>query len=328
MRVKRIDLKVGYLCNNHCRHCAIGDNRRDLIEDGLPTELTLEQIKALIDDYSQKYDVVTLTGGEISIRKDCIDIIKYASSKFNAVEIQTNGRNWLNIKDLSQIFELRNLTFTIAIHADDPKIHDRVTCVPHSWEQTTRTIKVLSKTFPVIGKFVITNENKHTIVNTVHLCNQLGCQRMDFAFVHGVGDARLNLKSVTPMYSELKQSINEAIRIGRQYGMIITTESFPFCMIDSDNYQAISEIELVKIDGDCKPVLEQSYNWNTVRISQNKAHSSKCSQCIVQNNCEGCWKEYLTLYDDFVPLYPDKNPLPKMDSHRVIGILRVLDQCR
>lgn len=325
--LKRIDLKVGYLCNNHCIHCAIGDNRRDLIEDGICTELTTDQVKQLIDQYCNEYQLCTLTGGEITIRKDCVLLIEYAAQRFKLVEVQTNGRKLSSVEDLDRLIKYNNITFTIALHGSTSEVHDAITQVRHSFEQTINSIKAVVDRFQVIGKFVLTNYNKHQIIDTVRVCSELGCKRLNIAFVHGVGDGRVNYKTIAPTYSEVRQSVNQAIRLGRQLGVLVTTEAFPICMIDSDNYLSIDESRVIELDGDCKPVHEQFYNWNDVRINQNKAHGDTCSKCIAQNVCEGCWKEYFTCHkDDMIAIHPEKRPIPPdTNYHKLFGLLRVLD---
>lgn len=86
------DIKVGYLCNNRCLHCAIGDMKRDLEQDGVSTDLTTEQVFQLLEQQSKDADSCVLTGGEITLRKDCAQLINKAISLYKSVQIQTNGR--------------------------------------------------------------------------------------------------------------------------------------------------------------------------------------------------------------------------------------------
>ena len=64
-----IDLKVGFSCNNNCIHCVISDKTKE-------KDLSLEQIKELVNGYIEQYGEIqlTLTGGEVTIRKDFIQL--------------------------------------------------------------------------------------------------------------------------------------------------------------------------------------------------------------------------------------------------------------
>ena len=57
-----------FSCNNNCIHCVISDKFSE-------KDLTLQEIKKIIDNYIKKYGTIqlTLTGGEITIRKDFAD---------------------------------------------------------------------------------------------------------------------------------------------------------------------------------------------------------------------------------------------------------------
>ena len=63
------DLKVGFTCNNKCLHCVVEDKKDT-------KDLTLEEIKHIVDNNVAENDTVVLTGGEVSIRKDFYEIVK------------------------------------------------------------------------------------------------------------------------------------------------------------------------------------------------------------------------------------------------------------
>ena len=87
-----VDLKVGFTCNNNCIHCVISDKFSE-------RDLTLLEIQDLINGYIEQYGTIqlTLTGGEITIRKDFLDIMRFVQQKkyeglITFVDMQTNAR--------------------------------------------------------------------------------------------------------------------------------------------------------------------------------------------------------------------------------------------
>lgn len=94
------DIKVGYLCNNRCLHCAIGDMKRDLEQDGVSTDLTTEQVFQLLEQQSKDADGCVLTGGEITLRKDCAQLINKAISRTFCSASQLTGE--LSVDDIIQ----------------------------------------------------------------------------------------------------------------------------------------------------------------------------------------------------------------------------------
>ena len=71
-----VDLKVGFTCNNNCIHCVISDKFSE-------RELTLLEIQDIINGYIEQYGTIqlTLTGGEITIRKDFVEIMNFVQQK-------------------------------------------------------------------------------------------------------------------------------------------------------------------------------------------------------------------------------------------------------
>ena len=81
--MRSYDLKVGYSCNNRCKHCVIDDSKDKLIERKENIDLTTEECIFLINkavDLGTKY--IVLTGGEVSIRKDFPDLLR--KTKYNS----------------------------------------------------------------------------------------------------------------------------------------------------------------------------------------------------------------------------------------------------
>ena len=77
--VDAADIKVGYSCNNDCIHCVIAGKRRDIIRSSKKPDRTTEEVFEEIRQ-AKKNGVsrVVLTGGEITIRSDVFDIVRFA----------------------------------------------------------------------------------------------------------------------------------------------------------------------------------------------------------------------------------------------------------
>lgn len=74
-------------CNLKCAHCYAGSENKKY--EG---ELTTEQAKVMIDDLAQfGCPVLLFSGGEPTMRKDLLELMKYAKDKGMRVVISTNG---------------------------------------------------------------------------------------------------------------------------------------------------------------------------------------------------------------------------------------------
>ena len=333
-KTTKIDLKVGYLCNNDCVHCAINSARSELISKGIATELTTDQVKNLIDLYCKDYQTITLTGGELTVRKDFLDILQYASQRYKFVELQTNGRKLTEKNKLDTLANLNNVVYSIAIHGSTSEIHDAITQRKHSFDQTINSIKQLTK-LPnkphIAAKFVLTNFNKHDILQTVQFVKMLGCQQIDIAYAHGCTDDKQLLKQLLPSYDEVSGLVNQAIRYGKDNNIKVTVETFPLCTIDPENYDCVDEFLLSSISAFVHPVNEELYNWNEGRVHANKTKCNQCNNCCLRNNCEGPWSEYWPIHNGkgLQSILSDKPPLPIVLENRaakVAGVIKILNE--
>lgn len=87
--VKTLQLYLTNACNLRCPHCYMfaGSKSKE--------ELSTEEIFSVIDGYKgQGGEKVTLTGGEVTMRKDLEEIVAYASKAGLKVRILTNGTSW------------------------------------------------------------------------------------------------------------------------------------------------------------------------------------------------------------------------------------------
>ncbi|MFW6226265.1 MAG: radical SAM protein, partial [bacterium] len=64
--IKNFDIKIGYECNNNCRHCVVSDNYK--FGNVCDYQITAQEIIDKLKITKAKY--ITITGGEPTIRKD------------------------------------------------------------------------------------------------------------------------------------------------------------------------------------------------------------------------------------------------------------------
>ena len=65
------DLKVGYSCNNRCKHCVIEDSKDKLVSQNTTVDLSTDEcLKQIEFAFEKGAQYIVLTGGEVTIRKD------------------------------------------------------------------------------------------------------------------------------------------------------------------------------------------------------------------------------------------------------------------
>ena len=91
-----VSWNLTYRCNLACEHCYLDAGGKPLVEDEAfadRSELTTAQCFKVVDDIAAfaPEAVTILTGGEPLLRRDILEIIRYASSRGLWVVVGTNG---------------------------------------------------------------------------------------------------------------------------------------------------------------------------------------------------------------------------------------------
>lgn len=298
------DLKVGYSCNNRCKHCVIEDSRDKLLKQKFPIDLSTEDCFRQVDyavDQGAKY--IVLTGGEVTIRKDFTQLVDYCSRKGLNITIQTNGRQFNTPEVARAITTYSNVRCVVALHGACSDIHDGITQVAGSFNETCEGLWcVIQQGILTILKVVISKKNRNELTEIVKLAGKLGVRYICFAFPHGQGGARKRFDEMIPTYSELRPDLDSLIRVAKANRIQIEFEAIPFCIIPRD-MELVGELKYRFGNTLCTQVREEPFDWAEVRKSI-KSKAPQCKRCSMDSICEGVWSEYIDAYggDEFVPI--------------------------
>ena len=115
-------------CNERCLHCYRTIEERP--------ELSTDELKALLDDVARAGTLyLTFSGGEISLRKDLLELIEHARQLHFDVRLKSNAL--LITADIAaRLGALGVRQVDISIYGADPALHDWVTKVPGSLERS------------------------------------------------------------------------------------------------------------------------------------------------------------------------------------------------
>lgn len=136
-RLENVSFETTRQCNLRCKHCYANASMN--LED----ELTLEEIKALID---QLADIGVLsfifTGGEPLLHPHIFELIEYARKKPLSVFLFTNG-TLLTPEIVEKLKELQVLRVNISIDGSDEKTHDEFRGLKGAYKKTIQSVKML-----------------------------------------------------------------------------------------------------------------------------------------------------------------------------------------
>ena len=164
-----VQLDLTYRCNERCIHCYL-----DHHDHG---EMTTAEIKDLLDQMAEAgVFYLTISGGEILMRRDFFEILEYARERTFCIKLKTNGI-LIRKKEADRIKALGVESVQISIYSHIPEIHDAITKLPGSLEDSIEAIRRLrAHGIHVIMANVLMVQNAADYAGVKALAAELGAQ--------------------------------------------------------------------------------------------------------------------------------------------------------
>jgi len=302
-KYKRVDIKTGFVCNNNCIFCVQADNK-------CTGNRPFKEIKEDLIEAKKRCTGVVLTGGEVTIRKDFFNIVKFAKETgYEKIQIQTNGRMFSSLDFCKKTIEAGATEFSPALHGYCKNQHDSLTESPGSFNQTIKGIKNLKS----LGAYVLTNtvivkSNYSSLPKIAKLLIKLDINQFQFAFVHPMGNAWKNFGNIVPRITLVKPYLHRALQMGINSKKKAMAEGMPYCFMQGYE-QCISENTMPETEIRGKK-FQNTNSFDKQRKEEGKVKFSQCKKCKYDSVCEGPWKEYSKKYGtkEFIPI---KNELKR-----------------
>lgn len=173
-RLLSVQWELTYRCNEKCTHCYL-----DVFAPNakVPGELSTEECFRVVDQMAELGVLnLTLSGGEILVRRDIFQIAEYARSKKFLLRLFTNG---ILIKPdvADRIAALHPYQVELSLYSANSETHDKITQRKRSWELTTRAVRLLrERGIRVLVKSPLMRENVHEFGALEALVKELGAQ--------------------------------------------------------------------------------------------------------------------------------------------------------
>lgn len=287
-KMKKVAIITGYRCNNNCRFC-YDANKRDY------PSLTTDQTKQrLTEARNRGCDYIDFLGGEFTIRKDALELIRFAKELgYKVIALTTNGRV-LSYSDIAEKFIEAGLTDIIySIHGHTPELHDFQTRVSGSFKQLVKGIKNTQELgIPFFANITLTKLNYKHLPQIAQFLVDLGCVNAEFIYVDPTGAAYNDFNDIVPTVKEIASYIRQCLDIGMKNRIPHWhVRYYPMCyLFGYEDYisEAHDPFENVEHFG---PEFE-NYDVESSRRSIARVKSLRCVSCKYVNRCEGIWKVY------------------------------------
>jgi radical SAM protein with 4Fe4S-binding SPASM domain len=132
-----VQLDLTYRCNERCVHCYL-----DHDDHG---EMTTAEIKDLLDQMADAgVFYLTVSGGEIMMRRDFFEILEHARLRTFSIKLKTNGV-LIREKEAKRLRALGVESIQISIYSHRAEVHDAITKMPGSFRQSIDAVRLLRK---------------------------------------------------------------------------------------------------------------------------------------------------------------------------------------
>jgi len=183
-----------YSCNLKCSHCYI-----DAEDDCRSGELTTEQARAMIDDLAEiNTPVLLFSGGEPLLRKDVLELGKYADEKGLRPVLSSNG-TLVTPEMAAKIYDAGFKYVGVSIDGLE-EIHDKFRCKKGAFQAALTGIRNCHAAGVKAGmRFTINADNYTDLPGVLDLVEEMGVKR--FCMYHLVYAGRageMTGRDITP----------------------------------------------------------------------------------------------------------------------------------
>ncbi|UCC91782.1 MAG: radical SAM protein [Candidatus Aenigmatarchaeota archaeon] len=272
-----VDWPPTFRCNNNCISCICN---LEMVEKFEPKDPQVKQIQRIIDAIKPE-DILCLTGGEPTIRKEFFQFLEYAKKKdpYMNVFVVSNGRMFYYRDFVEKMAKVspKNLTTGIALYGHNSKLHDSITRTPGSFDQTVKGVRNLIEfKVPVELRVIISKLNYKNLVDIARyvVSDLKGVYRMVFINMKYTGNAYKYRKSLFVRYRQVVPHAERATDLLLKNKIPVKLFHFPLCTIKA-KYRELA-----------KGVTKQKRELMFV---------DACDKCKVRGECPMIWKSYWVL---------------------------------
>ena len=259
---------LGAKCNSNCVMCPASENERS---NGFSysRDLLMKYISYLPDDL----EYLVITGGEPTMQVGLfLEVLDRVKEKYPSTQVLllTNGRSLSNEWLFKQVCEKRpnKLRIAIPIHADTPELHDSITQIKNSFQQTILALtRLMNSGIDIEIRIVVTKKNCDRLLEIAKLIvvrfPNVFC--INFIGLEPRGNCAMNFDDVYIDHNTSFEKSKNAIDYLISHGYDVGLYNYPLCAIDRDYWSIASK---------------------SISSYKNVYHPD-CDKCNVQKICGG-----------------------------------------
>lgn len=225
----RADLNTGLICNLRCRFCYDLDH---LNQKKGPSLEDLRRRMVLLN--KSGIDTLDLTGGEATVRKDLIDIIRMAKEEFGMRQICliTNGFRLADPAYMNAVLRAGINEFLFSIHGASAEIHDDLAGIKGSFDRVLQALKQADQAGVKLRVNTTVTAKNYTMLNEIaSLISASRIENYNLILYNPILDAGRRVDQLAVRYSEAAPFLKKVVDQYRHCFEHLHVKYIPFCLM-------------------------------------------------------------------------------------------------
>jgi MoaA/NifB/PqqE/SkfB family radical SAM enzyme len=245
---KYVSLTMEFRCNLKCVHCMIEDTMDRLQVTPMAT------FQKICDDQraTNRWEGLVLTGSEVTLRKDLVDLAKTAKSAgFKHIRIQTHGMHLGRFDYADKLVDAGIDEFFVSVAGSDRESHDRITQVNGAWDKMMKGLVHLDQYdhIKIITNSVVTTQSYMLLPDMVDaLAHLRRLVQMEFWCYFPM--AEQDTKNLAANNQDILPYLRQAILKCRAAGKYTEVKNFPECLLNDLSDSLVNAQPTLFIDSD------------------------------------------------------------------------------
>ena len=283
-----LDVILGYDCNLACDYCTITAGMR---ERALSTAQVVTELRA---GRAANYDAVAFTGGEPTIRRDLLGLIRAARQLgYTSVKVQSNGLLFAPATNVSRLVEAGITRFHISIHTHDAALYDTLVRREESYAEMVAGLRnVVATGLPLIADIILKADTYAALPDALRWLQERGVRAAHLWFVSLTDGNRDNVASM-PRMVDVVPYVHTALAFARNAQMDVRSLHIPRCLLGDDHVHAWDPgSERVRV-----VTPEATFELADSKLA-GSVYVPACEGCTFRAICPGVRTDYIARYGD------------------------------
>lgn len=320
---RRVEIKLGDLCNNRCPFCVSGD-LRDARAPWTPLARVKEELAAFRESGC---DAVGFLGGEPTVYPWIEEAAAHARALgYRRVALCTNGTRLADAEFCARLVAAGVTRVTVSLHSHLAEVEDGVmTRVPGNHARKVAGVRHMlawrsrgAMADGVSLNPVLSRRNFRALGDYLLFARGLGVSDVRFNFIWP-DDLLRGWREWVPSFREAAPEIVKAIVLNeRRIGLRLSFGGLPRCALrwagvsprlaESLSARYLDEASLDPDNDVSIPSAGggrgERFVWRERKKSELKTRGPRCGDCARADACEGVWNTYAEIYglDELVPV--------------------------